>query len=98
MTTPFVELQTPKNLDIISDVCFMDNTDQHRLLVSNWNSEILLFSCDSLLHEHQPHIYNQSIHLLLRTFHYVYYMTTNRTCHLLLDCWMDQYENWILKW
>ncbi|EEQ46353.1 cell cycle arrest protein BUB3 [Candida albicans P57072] len=54
MTTPFVELQTPKNLDIISDVCFMDNTDQHRLLVSNWNSEILLFSCDSLLHEHQP--------------------------------------------
>ena len=50
--SPFIELKTPKDLDIISDLCFSP-VDENQLLVSTWSSEIFLYSCHSISHAHE---------------------------------------------
>ncbi|RCK65897.1 Mitotic checkpoint protein BUB3 [Candida viswanathii] len=50
--TPFVELKTPKNLDIVSDMCFSP-LDENQLLASTWSSEIFIYSCHSIAHAHE---------------------------------------------
>ncbi|CAK9441779.1 uncharacterized protein LODBEIA_P56470 [Lodderomyces beijingensis] len=52
MYTDFIELTTPKKLDIISDLKF-SATAQDQLLVSSWCNRLLLYKCKSL--ENYPH-------------------------------------------
>jgi len=46
--TEFFELNTPKNLDIISDLRFSPLTQNHAI-VSTWSNQILLYDCTGVL-------------------------------------------------
>ncbi|KAK6463807.1 cell cycle arrest protein [Scheffersomyces coipomensis] len=44
----FVELITPKDLDIVSDVKFSPSPLNQQLLVSSWDNQILLYDCSTI--------------------------------------------------
>ncbi|EMG46481.1 hypothetical protein G210_3271 [Candida maltosa Xu316] len=52
MTSAFVELKTPKNLDIISDITFSPLI-QNQLLASTWSNEILVYSYNAEHHNEE---------------------------------------------
>ncbi|KAK6200040.1 cell cycle arrest protein [Scheffersomyces amazonensis] len=49
-TSKFVELITPKDLDIISDLKFSPTTQSPQLLASSWDNRVLLYDCSDIAH------------------------------------------------
>ncbi|KAI5964316.1 BUB3 [Candida pseudojiufengensis] len=56
----FIELNTPTNLDIISDIKFNNNLNDSKLLISSWDNLILLYDCKSFINylKNEPPITN----------------------------------------